>query len=137
MTEDEWSRVGTLLALLGKAEYAQQSFSLDCGPAIHLALPGLESLHKAWDTRSTKAEYIEFWPGLEAGVSKIAEYYQKTAGSDVYVLAMRRSIMLQCRDIITSFAVLDPVQKANHIRKFWGHHMYDEVIQHAEELVCV
>lgn len=94
MTEDEWSRVGILLALLGKAEYAQQSFSLDCGPAIHLTLPTLESLHKAWDTQSTKTDYINFWSGLEAGVQKIAKYYEKTAASDVYILVMRKSFII-------------------------------------------
>ena len=29
------------------------------------------------------------------------------------------------------------MQKASHIRKFWGCDMYDEAMQHAEELVCV
>jgi hypothetical protein len=50
LTDDEWARVKLLLGLLAKAEYAQQSFSSDTGPATHLALPALESLHKAWHT---------------------------------------------------------------------------------------
>jgi hypothetical protein len=50
LMDDEWTRVTMLLGLLAKSEYAQQSFSSDCGPAIHLALPAIESLHKAWHT---------------------------------------------------------------------------------------
>lgn len=89
LTDEEWTRVSMLLGLLAKAEYAQQSFSSDCGPATHLALPALESLHKAWHTRSTKADYIDFWPALEAGVAKISSYYEKTADSNAYIMAMR------------------------------------------------
>lgn len=88
LTDEEWSRVTMLLGLLAKAEYAQQSFSSDCGPATHLALPALEALHKAWYTRSTKNEYIDFWPALEAGLQKVANYYEKTADSDAYFMAM-------------------------------------------------
>lgn len=31
--------------------------------------------------------------------------------------------------------VLDPVQKSNHIRKYWGGEMYADAMKHAEELV--
>ncbi|KAF8433098.1 hypothetical protein L210DRAFT_960475 [Boletus edulis BED1] len=120
LTDDEWSHVSILLALLGKAEQSQQSFSSDSGPVIHLALPALKSLHKVWHTHSNKTKYIDFWPALEAGVSKITEYYEKTADCDVYIMAI---------------LLLDPVQKANHIHRFWGHEMYDDTIKHAEELL--
>lgn len=89
LTDDEWFRICTLLALLGKSEQAQQSFSSDRGPAVHLALPALEALHKAWHSRSLKRDYVDFWEGLEAGVKKIAGYYEKSAESDVYIMAMR------------------------------------------------
>jgi hypothetical protein len=74
--------------LVQVTEYAQQSFSSDCGPATHLALPALEPLHKAWHTRSTKVEYMDFWPALEAGINKIAGYYEKTADSDIVLLQL-------------------------------------------------
>ena len=67
---------------------AQQSFSSDCGPATHLALPALEALHKAWYTHSTKQEYIDFWPVLKVGLQKVANYYEKTADSDAYIMVM-------------------------------------------------
>ena len=93
LTDDEWARIKLLLGLLAKAEYAQQSFSSDCGLATHLTLPALESLHKAWHTRSIKAEYIDFWPALEAGINKVAAYYEKTADCDAYIMAMCRPFL--------------------------------------------
>ena len=89
LIDDEWLRICTLLALLEKSEQAQQSFSSDRGPAVHLALSALEALHKAWHSRSLKVDYVDFRVGLEAGVNKIAEYYEKSADSDVYIMAMR------------------------------------------------
>ena len=76
LTDEEWACIHVLLALLGKAEEAQHSFSSDHGLAIHLAIPGLEALHKAWYSCANKAEYMDFWMGLEAGVDKIAKYYE-------------------------------------------------------------
>jgi hypothetical protein len=124
-----------LLGLLAKAEYAQQSFSSDCGPATHLVLPALESLHKAWHTRSTKEEYLGFWPALEAGIKKIASYYKKTADSDAYIMAMHMLILYLQVATSLRVIVLDPVQKVNHICKYWGLGVYDDAMEHAEALV--
>ena len=32
-----------------------------------------------------KEEYLGFWPTLEAGIKKIASYYEKTTDSDAYM----------------------------------------------------
>ena len=120
LMDKEWTHVSMLLDLLAKAEYAQQSFYSDCGPATHLALLVLEPLHKAWHTRSMKEEYLGFRPALEAGIKKIASYYEKTADSDAYIMAMcMLTLYLQ---VATSLRVivLNPVQKANHICKYLG-----------------
>lgn len=87
LTNKEWLCIHTLLTLLGKSEEAQQSFSSDQGPAVHLALPALKALHKAWYSQSLKANYVDFHVGLEAGVDKISEYYKST-DLDVYIMAM-------------------------------------------------
>ena len=88
LSDAEWGQVRTLLALLGKSEKAQQSFSSDSGPAIHLALPALEALHMAWDSRTTKPEYSDFWPVLEAGVNKINYYYDQMSINELYTIGM-------------------------------------------------
>ena len=88
LTDEEWACIHVLLALLGKAKEAQHSFSSDRGPAIHLAIPGLEALHKAWYLHANKAKYMDFWMGLEASVTKITKYYERSVDSDVYIMAM-------------------------------------------------
>ena len=69
---------------LKHADNAQQNFSSDGGPSLHLALPALEALYKAWDSRSSQLKYSIFSTGLSV-VKKISEYYEHTADSDGYV----------------------------------------------------
>ncbi|KIK78669.1 hypothetical protein PAXRUDRAFT_108336, partial [Paxillus rubicundulus Ve08.2h10] len=119
LTTAEWKRVGLFASLLAHADMAQQSFSSDTGPSLHLALPALESLHKAWDSCSTQSKYEGFSLGLDAAVEKIGEYYEKSADSEAYT--------------ITNFIlVLDPSLKVAHFKKHWGADLHAEVIQHAE-----
>ena len=70
------------------ADNAQQAFSSDQGPSLHLALPALEALHKAWTKRAVQAKYADFVPALDAGLTKIEEYYDRTSQSDAYTFAM-------------------------------------------------
>jgi hypothetical protein len=72
------------------ADNAQQAFSTDQGPTLHLALPALEALWKAWSTRQGRDKYADFQSGLAAGVEKISGYYEKSADSDAYIIAMRK-----------------------------------------------
>ena len=55
---------------------------------LHRALPALEALHKAWKKRAERSKYFEFVPALNAGLTKIEEYYNRTAESDSYTFAM-------------------------------------------------
>jgi hypothetical protein len=70
------------------ADKAQHAFSSDQGTTLHLALPALEALHKAWSTRLTREKYHDFAPALEAGLEKVTEYYERTADLDAYTFAM-------------------------------------------------
>lgn len=76
------------LTCLQHADNAQQAFSSDQGPTLHLGLPALEALHKAWSSRATRPKYADFEHAIEKGLSKVSEYYDKTSSSDVYTLAM-------------------------------------------------
>jgi hypothetical protein len=70
------------------ADVAQQAFSSDAGTTLHLAIPALEALHKAWSSRSRRPKYARFAPALDAAAQKIDEYYEKTTVSPAYVMAM-------------------------------------------------
>lgn len=71
------------------ADNAQHAFSSDQAATLHLALPALEALHKAWTTRLAREKYKGFTSALQAGLTKIEEYYDRTADSDTYTFSMR------------------------------------------------
>ena len=71
------------------ADNAQHAFSSDQAPTLHLALPALEALHKAWSSRRAHVKYLGFIAALDAGLAKITQYYDRTADSDAYTFAMR------------------------------------------------
>jgi len=50
----------------------------------------LEALWKAWSTHHGRDKYADFKSGLAAGVEKISGYYEKSADSDAYIIAMSK-----------------------------------------------
>ncbi|OJT14236.1 hypothetical protein TRAPUB_9209 [Trametes pubescens] len=117
LTSDEWSRVKTCLDLLAHADNAQQAFSSDHGPTLHLALPALEVLQCAWSSRAGRSKYAEFQSALEAGSRKITEYYEKTAETQVYTFAL----------------LLNPENKTQFIAKSWGKDLLAKLLAQAED----
>ena len=111
LSDEEWERVKLFLSLLKvrsvhesvisslinsillgqhqHADAAQQAFSSENGPSLHLALPALEALHNAWSSRAQKDKYYHFEIPLDSAVETIAKYYDKTSTSDAFVLSMR------------------------------------------------
>ncbi|GBE78338.1 hypothetical protein SCP_0112230 [Sparassis crispa] len=71
LSTDKWDCVHLFLNLLTHADNAQQAFLSDSGPALHLALPALEALHKAWSNRVEQEKYTPFAKALKAGIAKI------------------------------------------------------------------
>ena len=74
--------------LLQAADAAQQSFSSDTQPALHRALPALETLHASWTMCLGMPEFSGFSTALRAGLDTIEEYYDKTSVSDIYTMSM-------------------------------------------------
>jgi hypothetical protein len=122
LNEDEWMRVrlfcnilqvsitaslstsnttnDTMWAWLQHADIAQQAFSSASTPTLHNALPTLEKLHAAWEKASHKDRYSHFVPALNAGKAKLDTYYQRSAQSDVHIMAMGKFIYHSC-DVLT------------------------------------
>ncbi|KIK78160.1 hypothetical protein PAXRUDRAFT_164733, partial [Paxillus rubicundulus Ve08.2h10] len=96
-------------------------FSSDSSPTLHLALPDLEVLHKAWDSCAIQSKYTVFSTGLDAGVQKISEYYEQTSDPDAYTMVM----------------LLDPSSKDSHSKKYWGSDLHAEALEHAEKIVSI
>jgi hypothetical protein len=70
------------------ADVAQQAFSSDCGSTLHLVIPVLETLHKAWSSCAERLKYAWFTTSLQAAAAKIDEYYEKTTQSPAYIMAI-------------------------------------------------
>ncbi|KIK20970.1 hypothetical protein PISMIDRAFT_49336, partial [Pisolithus microcarpus 441] len=119
LTESEWDNIRLLLLLLAQAEKAQQAFFTEQGPTMHTVLPALEALFKAWSSRKESTKYADFTDALEAGLSKIAEYYERMSTSNAHIIAM----------------LLNPAQKLSYIRTYWGEELLAEVVQHAEVII--
>ncbi|TFY77607.1 hypothetical protein EWM64_g6405 [Hericium alpestre] len=118
LSSEEWNRAAVFLDLLAYADRAQQAFSSDKNPTLHLALPALEALHKVWTTRFGKAKYADFKPALEAAIAKVSEYYDLMHNHDAFIIAM----------------LLDPVQKAKHFKHHWSKAHHDNALNRAEQL---
>jgi hypothetical protein len=77
-----------MIMLFQFADVAQQAFSSELGSTLHLAIPALETLHKAWSSRVKRTKYACFTPALDAVAEKLDEYYEKTTESPVYIMSM-------------------------------------------------
>ncbi|KAN0120573.1 Ribonuclease H-like domain containing protein [Russula decolorans] len=118
LTPAEWTRVGQFADLLSYADVAQQAFSSDAGTTLHLAIPALEALHKAWSSQSRRAKYTRFAPALDAAGQKIDEYYEKTTDSSAYIMTM----------------LLNPMGKMAYFKKNWPEELQDDVLVCAEQV---
>ncbi|EPQ52013.1 hypothetical protein GLOTRDRAFT_27069, partial [Gloeophyllum trabeum ATCC 11539] len=118
LSDAEWLRVRKFLELLQVPDLAQQSFSSDCFPALHIALPALEALHAVWSRCLTEAHYQPFHSALEKALDTVKEYYDLTADSDAYIIAM----------------VLDPLEKLSQIKQTWPEVLYAEVFVSAKRI---
>jgi hypothetical protein len=76
------------LTLLQHADNAQQSFSSEHASTLHLAIPALEALYRAWSARAARSKYEQFVPALDAALAKIDNYYEKTTETPAYIMAM-------------------------------------------------
>ncbi|KLO04286.1 cytochrome P450 [Schizopora paradoxa] len=121
VSEDEWTTIGKMCALLEFADDAQHAFSSDNQPTLHKALPVLEELHKEWESRIDNPAYHEFEDALRAGCEKVDEYYRKTADSDALTFSM----------------LLNPTQKGEYFKKYWGEELALDAEARAEEIFSI
>jgi hypothetical protein len=70
------------------ADRAQQTFSSENEPSLHIAIPALEALHSAWSKRIEREKYSEFLDAIQAGIDKLNKYYERTEDSTAYIMSM-------------------------------------------------
>ncbi|KAN0105652.1 hypothetical protein V8E52_010827 [Russula decolorans] len=109
LMDDEWAR---------HANNAQQAFSSEQVSTLHLAIPTLEALYRAWSTRADRPKYKCFVSSLQAACTKIDKYYKKTTESPAYIMAM----------------ILNPKEKMKYFKKHWSPELQDNVVECVEEV---
>src|SRR5450432_1977784 len=85
------------------ADNAQQAFSSEQVSTLHLAIPALEALHRAWSTQADRPKYERFVTALQAACTKIDEYYEKTTETPAYIMAMSKIICLCLNKMLMLF----------------------------------
>ncbi|KAG2068240.1 hypothetical protein BDR04DRAFT_1119862 [Suillus decipiens] len=105
--------------LLSYADVAQQAFSSEHGSTLHLAIPALKTLYKAWSSYTDRLKYLRFATLLQAAAMKVDKYYEKTMKSPAYIIAI----------------LLDPVGKMVYLKQHWPEDLHDKVLTTAEKVV--
>lgn len=124
--------------LLQHSDNAQQAFSSETATTLHLAIPALEALHKAWTTRVVRSSYERFVPALNAACAKIEDYYDKTTESPAYIMSMGKQLLvLFFKHCLTFYMllVLDPKAKLEYFKRQWSSELQDQVVKCVEEVV--
>lgn len=99
MSTKEWNRLLSFTKLLMLFDDAQQEFSAEGYPSLHLVLPALERLYK----RLTVPEYAPFAAAIQGSLAAIEQHYSRTEFSDAYIIC----------------TVLDPTQKMTWFDREW------------------
>src|SRR5262249_36385409 len=97
-----------MLIIFQHAENAQQVFSLEQESTLHLAIPALEALHRAWSSRAECPKYERFVPALNAACAKVDEYYDKTRHSAAFIMAMSKQLFSSLVMMLILLLVLNP-----------------------------
>jgi hypothetical protein len=72
-------------------------------PTLHLGIPALEALYRAWFSCANHPKYDLFTPALCAMYEKINEYYDKTTESPTYIISMSTNFALNLLPITDGF----------------------------------
>ncbi|KAI0261694.1 hypothetical protein BGY98DRAFT_940614, partial [Russula aff. rugulosa BPL654] len=99
------------------ANNAQQAFSSENAPTLHLGIPALEALYKAWSSCVDRPEFEPFAPALCAAYEKIDEYYEKTTESPAYIMSM----------------ILNPNEKMGYFKKHLPANLHEDVLKCVED----
>ncbi|KAG1722757.1 hypothetical protein EDB19DRAFT_1645602, partial [Suillus lakei] len=82
----------------------QQYFSSERQPMIWHAIPAMEELQMAWESKRKNLQFMLYKEAIEQGLTKIRKYYSKFDNKLVYILAL----------------VLHPYYKLVYITMAWG-----------------
>jgi hypothetical protein len=121
LSDREWSNVKLMILILQvsfstsvvlldrclifsqDSDRAQNSLSYENGASMHLVIPALEGLRRAWMSKLSKDKYECFHPALVAAIEKLDFYLDKMRESDAHLVAMGTLQIYLRADLLTIF----------------------------------
>ncbi|KAG1719713.1 hypothetical protein EDB19DRAFT_1647826, partial [Suillus lakei] len=100
----DWERVNDTRIIISDANDIQQYFSSEQQPTLWRAIPAMEELQTAWESKRENLQFALYKEAIEQGLAKIGKYYGKFDDKPVYILAL----------------VLHPYYKLAYIAMAWG-----------------
>ncbi|OJA08886.1 hypothetical protein AZE42_14036 [Rhizopogon vesiculosus] len=77
--------------MISDANDIQQYFSSERQPTLWRAIPAMEELQTAWESKCRLIRFALYKEAIERGLAKIGKYYNKLDDKPVYVLALGTS----------------------------------------------
>src|SRR6266404_2404001 len=87
-TAHDWEIVNDMRAIIADANNIQQYFSSKQHPTLWHAIPALEKLQTAWESKKADPKYRRYRAAIKNGLAKIGKYYTKLDEKPVYILAL-------------------------------------------------
>ncbi|KAG1728190.1 uncharacterized protein EDB91DRAFT_1060754, partial [Suillus paluster] len=104
LKSSDWEHVNDTQVMISDANDIQQYFSSECLPTLWRAIPAMEELQTAWESKCGLIQFVLYKEALQRGLTKIEKYYNKLDDKPVYALAL----------------VLHPYYKLAYIKMAWG-----------------
>jgi hypothetical protein len=84
----DWERINDIRSIISDANSLQQYFSHEKKPSLWRAIPVLEELQTAWESKRDSGRFITYETAIDNGLQKINKYYSKFDDKPVYILSL-------------------------------------------------
>ncbi len=112
-----------LLVAYQDSNCIQQYFSSEKQATLWRALPALEELQTAWETKRDSVKYSLYKDALDDGLTKIGKYYSRLDQKPAFVLALGKLVSFNYLPELSNnepLEVLHPYYKLAYIKLAWG-----------------
>ncbi|KAF5383745.1 hypothetical protein D9615_003755 [Tricholomella constricta] len=104
LSDSDWTRVLDAKMILADSNRVLHQFSADKHPSLYRALPALEDLQSAWESKIEDSQFDIYHDAIRDGLAKLGKYYCRFDEKPAYILAL----------------VLHPYFKLHYIKLAWG-----------------
>ena len=84
----DWEHINDICSIISDANSLQQYFSHEKKPSLWHAIPALEELQTAWESKRDSGRFMAYETTIDCGLQKINKYYNKFDDKPVYILSL-------------------------------------------------